>query len=371
MNKTKAMAITAAGSALLAAPLLSGQAAHAAAAPHVGQAKAAQCAATASAAKSTHLAVDQVTKVAGGGRTYVYKIGSRRLTFGVPPTNFDPATATAAQLRAYGFPPRPAAGAERAAWIKAMGTLRHAITPDPSIQSAIRDNIPTAKVTEGKGVTSTSTNIWDGYISKVSSSTYYGAAQGEWIEDSIGSSSCSGATHLTWVGIGGFNSSKLLQDGTTQSNTPWFEYLGANGTGVSITPFPNSISVKSGDKMEAYDLYLNGTAYWTVDDLTTGAYTTANLSNMSSYYDGSSAEFIDERTTFSNGPSPLANFGVTDWTQAEAATSTSYKNMVPLSSLPSVYESSMINNATGHTLAVPNAEGSNGYAFQNTWKNCS
>jgi hypothetical protein len=370
MNKTKAMALTAAGSALLA-PLLSGPAAHAAEIEHHTAPQATNCTAAAPAADSTHLAINRVARVAGGGHSYVYKIGSRRLTFGVPPAGFDPARATAAQLRAYGLPPRPAGAAAQAKWLKAMSTLRHAVTPDPTIQAAVRDNIPEAPAGGTAGVTGTSTNIWSGYISKVASRTNYAAAEGEWIEDSIQASSCSGATHLTWVGLGGFNSSQLLQDGTTQNNTPWFEYLGANGTGVSITPFQTSLSVKTGDEVEAYDLYLNGTAYWTVEDITTGAYTTASLTNMSSFYDGSSAEFVDERTTFSNGPSPLADFGTTDWTLAEAATSTNYKNMTQLPSLPSVYQSTMVNNATGHTLAVPSSEGANGYAFQNTWKNCS
>ncbi|HKU57620.1 MAG TPA: hypothetical protein VJP41_11430 [Gaiellaceae bacterium] len=51
-----------------------------------------------------------------------------------PPAGFDPVTATAAQLREYGFPPRPAgrpSSAAAGAWRYAMS---HALYPDPPEQ---------------------------------------------------------------------------------------------------------------------------------------------------------------------------------------------------------------------------------------------
>jgi len=45
--------------------------------------------------------------------------------------------------------------------------------------------------------------------------------------------------------------------------------------------------------------------------LTTNQVTVAFLQNGTEDWNGSSAEFVDERTSFSNGPSPLANYGET------------------------------------------------------------
>ena len=119
-------------------------------------------------------------------------------------------------------------------------------------------------------------------------------------------------------------------------------------------------------------MYLSGTAYWFVEDLTTGKYTTAPLSNASSYYDGSSAEWIDERTTFGTTPSPLANYGATHWTEAQAATSTNWKNPVPLTALPGVVQVDSVNpNASNKVLANTLNEGAFGTTFETVWKNCS
>jgi hypothetical protein len=394
--KTKAIVLTAAGSALLA-PLLSGPAAHAAAAATTsgsrttatakGAAKAETgCADPTATAALTgrHLTARSVEDLAGGGHTYLYQVGAHRLSFGVPSASFDALKATDAQLRAYGLPPRPAGAAARARWVTFVGHLGHVVTPDVTIRAALPDNLPRLPKTTTPeadvagadgfgGVSTATTSIWAGYVSKESSSSYYGNVEGSWVEPSISSSSCSGATHLTWVGIGGYNSQQLLQDGTDQNNRPWFEYLGNNGTGVNITSFPTNITIKSGDTVEAITEYTGGTAYYLVEDETTGQTTTASVSGASPYYDGSSAEFIDERTSFGTAriPSPLADFGVTHWTEAQAATTSAYKSPQPLSSLTNVTQLSMLNGNDNHTLAVPENEGFGGYTFETSWKNCS
>jgi hypothetical protein len=287
-------------------------------------------------------------------------------------------------LRTYGLPPRPSGAAAHARWVKFVSHLGHVVTPDVTIRPAIRDNLPEVPTLSaprssdpeggGFGAVSTGTTpIWTGYASKESSSTYYGNVEGSWVEPTIGTTTCSGATHLTWVGLGGFGSQKLLQDGTNQSNQAWFEYLGNNGSGVNITPFPTSVKINVGDTVEAITEYTGGTAYYLVEDETTGQSTTASVSGASPYYDGSSAEFIDERTSFGPQriPSPLDNYGVTHWTEAQAATSSAYKSPQPLSSLTNVSQLSMVNANDNVTLAIPTNEGFGGYTFETSWKNCS
>ena len=389
--KTKAIMLTAAGSALLA-PLLSGPAAHAAAAATAskttvtakGAVKAKTACAdprTATALRGRHLTARSVEDLADGGHTYLYRLGAQRLSFGVPSASFDALKATNAQLRAYGLPPRPLGAAAHARWVTFVSHLGHVVTPDVTIRAALPDNLPDRPKTTTPdeagdgfgGVSTATTSIWAGYVSKESSSTYYGNVEGSWVEPSISSTSCSGATHLTWVGIGGYNSQQLLQDGTDQNNRPWFEYLGNNGTGVNITSFPTNVTISSGDTVEAITEYTGGTAYYLVEDETTGQTTTASVSGASPYYDGSSAEFIDERTSFGAAriPSPLADFGVTHWTEAQAATSSAFKSPQPLSSLTNVTQLSMLNGNDNHTLAVPENEGFGGYTFETSWKNCS
>jgi hypothetical protein len=287
-------------------------------------------------------------------------------------------------LRSYGLPPRPSGAAAYARWATFVSHIGHVVTPDVIVRPALRDNLPVTPKTSpldadaqaaGKfgGVSTGTTSIWAGYVSKESSSTYYGNVEGSWIQPSISSTTCSGATHLTWVGIGGYGSQKLLQDGTDQNNKPWFEYLGNNGTGVNISSFPTNVTIKSGDTVEAVTEYTGGTAYYLVEDVTTGKSTTVSVSGASPYYDGSSAEFIDERTSFGQAriPSPLADFGVTHWTEAQAATSSAFKSPQPLSSLTNVTQLSMLNSSNNHTLALPENEGFGGYTFETSWKNCS
>ncbi len=373
--KTRTVALTAAGSALLT-PLVATSAADAAqtspAATH--STASTTCAATASTALAqTHVNPSSISTLPQGGHSYVYNLSSHQLRFAVPPAGFNPLTATAAELATYGLPPRPAGAAALATWTKLVSHLGQLVAPDVTISAAQPNNlaklpatVPSAKA----GVSSGSTSIWSGYVSKQASSSYFDVASGEWIQPSISTTSCAGATHLSWVGLGGYGTSKLIQDGTNQSNQAWYEYLGPGGTGVSITLLPGSLNIHSGDTMYALTEYSAGTAYWVVEDVTTGKSSSASLSSASSFYDGSSAEFIDERTTFGVTPSPLADYSATDWTAASAAvTSTGYKDA--LSSLNNVTQLSMVNPITGHTLANALAEGSNGYAFQTAWKNCS
>lgn len=376
--RKKTVALTAAGSALLV-PLVGTMAAGVADAQpatiHTTHATstAKACAVTTGTTIQSHVNPTSVSALASGGHSYLYNLGQQQLRFAVPPAGFSPLKASAAQLAAYGLPPRPTNAADLARWTALMGHVTTLVVPDVSISAAQPNSLPklpTVQPGAKAGVSTGSTNIWSGYVSKQASSTYYNEAFGEWIQPSISATTCTGATHLSWVGLGGYGTSKLIQDGTNQSNQAWYEYLGAGGTGVSITLLPASLGIHSGDTIAAWTSYSAGTAYWTVEDVTSGKASSATLTGASSFYDGSSAEFIDERTTFGTTPSPLADYSATDWTAADAeVTSTGYKDA--LSSLSNVTQLTMVNPNTGHTLATALNEGSNGYTFQTAWKNCS
>lgn len=88
----------------------------------------------------------------------------------------------------------------------------------------------------------------------------------------------------------------------------------------------------------------------------------ANLS--SSYYDGTYAEWIDERPSDAFGPVPLTNFGHINWTNTKAQKSnTTWYNLGSLSYLKE-------DMTQPEALAYPNALSSS-TTFTDWWYNCS
>lgn len=73
------------------------------------------------------------TALPGGGEAYAYDEGSGDVvTTIVPPSSFQPLTATAAQLAEYGFPPRPAAGTPTYTdWFKEMSVYKGPAPAEP------------------------------------------------------------------------------------------------------------------------------------------------------------------------------------------------------------------------------------------------
>jgi hypothetical protein len=405
--KKHAWVFGAAGSAVLLVPLTGSPAARAAAglptslptpAPArpgsscpIAAAPAAEKATTLVAAQSvaggSPLAPTAINRVGDGGAIYVYQVGAHRLTFPVPPAGFNPLTASPAQLAQYGLPAMPADPNARPGWNRLVGALRLVRPPDVVIREALpntirRSNKPINPVPQSPSQFNTddSSYNWAGKVSYQSGQpTYYTGVQAGWTQPSISATACAGATHLTWVGIGGYRQAGLLQDGTDQNNQPWFEYLGPpTNPGVGEQIFPNNLTITPGDSIFAGTAYTSGysgegQAWWLVEDQTTGQATLAGLDNASPFYDGSSAEFIDERTCSGTSSSscvytPLADYGETVWTGAEAATSSNYKN--PVATLPGLLQEHMVSDTSNNTLAVP-ADSNDPGTWKTGWENCS
>jgi hypothetical protein len=382
--RKQACVIGAAGSAALLAPLLGTPAAHATV-PDPGRATRpapstkVTCAPKAAAATPgpTSPLPTTVEHLGDGGTVYRYQLGSHLLSFPVPPAGFNPLNASAAELAQYGLPLQPANPKARAQWTQLVIAFSHAKAPHLSVRSALPNElIRSVKPLKPGLAPETDSDNWTGYVSaQPGQPTYYTNVQATWTQPSISSTTCSNASHLTWVGIGGYNtnSTQLLQDGTDQNNQPWFEYLGASG-GVPRQIFPNSITINSGDSVLAGTAYTPDQAWFLVEDQTTNQSTLAGLSGASSFYDGSSVEFIDERSEpcANCTPGPLADYGTTSWAGAEAATGNGYKN--PASTLPGLQYLDMYNqDAVSHDLLAVVSGGSSSTpdAFQTDWKNCS
>ena len=172
---------------------------------------------------------------------------------------------------------------------------------------------------------STSTN-WSGYA--LSTGTYTSAAS-SWTVPTVSfvnySSHPSFEDSSTWIGIGGFNTSDLIQLGTEQyvsssgvtTYQPWYEILPA-----SETVLPSQYTISPGDAISAsLTCTSNCTAEstkttWTLSmtDSTKGWTWTMNLTYKSSL---SSVEWIEEAPTFS-GIVALPNYGSVQFADATA-----------------------------------------------------
>jgi Peptidase A4 family len=184
----------------------------------------------------------------GGGTAISYRMPHGKIARNiVPPAGFRPETATAAQLKEYGFPPRPADRAQLARWNFHMARWKGAVKPTSFLA-----------ITHSRADTETSGN-WAGYVAQdysgIQSDELFTEAGGSWNEVSIYSSRCSTTSEVTWVGLGGWASGDLplAQAGTGYgvpgmgSHQVWWElYPNNNITPINFNTSPGSdISVSA------------------------------------------------------------------------------------------------------------------------------
>jgi hypothetical protein len=239
----------------------------------------------------------------------------------VPPAGFKPLTASNAVLAEMDMPTRPSNRTELASWKEDMSNYKTTKQPE-FCESKIPFAQPAGKHTllsKGSGTQAAhyGSDNWSGYVDTDGPYTATGA---RWYQTGVGACGCTGPTdEVTWVGLGGWNSGDLLQDGTRNysDDTPyaWFEYLG--DTTVSII---SADSTTVGDTIEAqlfYSTATDGTAQFLVHD-DSAVVLNATEPDMAGDYDGSTTEWIIERPTQCYPDScydPLSNTGTTDfWT---------------------------------------------------------
>jgi hypothetical protein len=211
------------------------------------------------------------------------------------------------------------------------------------------------------GLTQVQSTNWAGYadtgsgFSKISSS---------WTEPSPSCGGTSGDLLAAfWVGIDGYNSSSVEQDGTmiecyygTAYQYSWWEMYPSNS--VQIV----GQTVASGDKIAASVVRSGSTYTLKVTDSThpanslTETETASGLSN-------SSAEWIAEAPSGSTGVYPLAHFSV--WT-AGSDSVTQGSTTGTISSFPDD-EITMV-DGSGNVEAQPGPLNSSGNSFTVTWK---
>ena len=202
------------------------------------------------------------------------------------------------------------------------------------------------------GVRSTSRN-WSGYVSTGGSS--YTSVSGTWV---IAKPDANVAgIDATWVGIGGANTTDLIQAGTeatvngdgTVSYDAWTETLPQSTRTITLP-------VNPGDTVNV-SITEQSAGLWVVDmkNVTTGGTFTTTIRYNSSK---SSAEWIEEAPSTGRGIAPLDNFGSVKFT-AGSVTVEGKKLTLAGANAKAV----TMADAANQPLAIPSALGGDGSSF--------
>jgi hypothetical protein len=214
-----------------------------------------------------------------------------------------------------------------------------------------------------KGLTSVESTNWSGYADTGSS---FSKATGSWSEPSA---SCSGRTTSLaafWVGIDGYSSNSVEQDGTliecyrgTAFQYTWWEMYPTNDIQVV------GESLAAGDRITASVVRSGSNYTLAVTDSTHSANSFSTTQSCSGCAN-SSAEWIAEAPSSSSGVEPLSHFSTftdTGSTVTEGSTSGVISSFTD-------DEITMIDNS-GAVKAQPSALNSSGNGFSVTWERAS
>ena len=213
-----------------------------------------------------------------------------------------------------------------------------------------------------KGLSQVQSTNWSGYADTGSG---FSTVTGSWTEPGVG---CTSTTSLAafWVGIDGYSSSSVEQDGTLVEcyrgaayYYTWWEMYPTNAIQVVGS------TLHAGDSITA-SVVRSGTSYTLkVTDSSRPADSFSTTQTCSSCAN-SSAEWIAEAPSGSSGVYPLSDFG--SWTESGATVKAGSTSGV-ISSFTDD-ELTMI-NSSGATKALPGALNGSGNGFGVTWERSS
>jgi hypothetical protein len=213
----------------------------------------------------------------------------------------------------------------------------HGLPPRPKDQAALADwnrfaanaHVADAGYCETKKTNNATSGNWSGQLNNTMSFTNTETIFAQTGFDSV----CPHASsYSSWSGLGGYYSKNLLQAGTDTSQSglntiyAWWEALSTKKV-LTEQEFSGS-SVAPGDTVVAYTQYSGGQASMSVYDQTSGnIWATGYMSTIgglaaSTYYDGSTSEYITEAPTGGSAPGGLyylrkPHLGNTLFTQAQ------------------------------------------------------
>ena len=210
---------------------------------------------------------------------------------------------------------------------------------------------PDTTTPSSAAITSDTSTNWSGYAATGGT---YTSVTGTWTVPTVATTT-SGAD-ATWVGIGGINSSDLIQAGTEATVSggevaynAWIEMLPASSR-------PVSVSVNPGDSVTV-SITQQGSLDWLIEikNNTTGGRYATTVQYRSSR---ASAEWVQEAPSVGRGVVPLDDFGTLKITGATAVRDGNTMNLNALAAKAIT----MINSAR-QPLAVPSVLGADGMSF--------
>jgi hypothetical protein len=197
---------------------------------------------------------------------------------------------------------------------------------------------------------------WSGYTATGGSFT---SVTGTWTVPHVVSSGRN-AADATWVGIGGIQSSDLIQSGTQDL----ISKSGQETHSAFLEMLPNvaqqiPVTINSGDSITV-SVTEGSTNHWQISfkDNTNGqTYTTPAL-----YFSSlSSAEWIEEAPSNGRRVLPLDDFGTVDFSGGSTIENGKQDTIAQSNAQPVI----MV-NSSGHALAIPSSLGSDGASFSIT-----
>lgn len=286
--------------------------------------------------------------LAGGGSEFIYNVDGIKTVRRIPPVGFNPLKADDSTLAKYMLPSRPTDPAALADWTAMMSNLK-LVPAEPFLAESPSKNANPPS--------------WAGQLG-TSCSPNCTFAEGQWDEESIGSS-CSNSAVSNWAGLGGYGTQTLGQDGTAYgeagvgNHQAWWEVLPAGASPIGgVYGYP-------GWRFTAETKWVGNGFYFYVYDSRYGdawngtAYTTR--------FDGTHADFVVERPTQPNGSLyNLANFYYLTYHNAwingtGSGNEVWYYNPLDVSIL----------NGSNDTLAYPGSYRSTDPVFKVTYQACS
>jgi hypothetical protein len=216
------------------------------------------------------------------------------------------------------------------------------------------------------GLTQVQSTNWSGYADDNSAGNTYSTVTGSWAEPAVTCTSRTTTYAAFWVGIDGYTSNSVEQDGTLAEcyhggayYYSWWEMYPSNSiqtVGTTVRP-DDSITASVARSGTSYTLSVTDSTHPANSFSTTQ--TCASCAN-------SSAEWIAEAPSSFRGVLPLANFG--SWRES-GATVTSGSTSGVISSFPDD-ELTMV-DSSGLVKAQPGALSGSGDSFTVAWKRSS
>jgi hypothetical protein len=212
---------------------------------------------------------------------------------------------------------------------------------------------PTQPQTPSNATVSSTSRNWSGYVA--TGGTTYTSVSGTWVIPKPDPSVA--GIDATWVGIGGANTTDLIQAGTeatvngdgTVTYDAWTETLPQSTKSISL-------AVSAGDTVSV-SITEQTTGVWLVDmkNVTTGkSYTTTIRYNSSK----SSAEWVQEAPSIGRGIAPLDSFGTVKFTAGSTVVDGKQQSLSGAGA-----KAVTMTDGANQPLAIPSALGGDGSSF--------